>query len=77
MRTAVVIPTFNEAENIGVLVRALPEDVAVLVVDDHEELTACKRLDGNVDRGERHQIRPPASVNRSFGNRSAAMSPAT
>ncbi|HJN76579.1 MAG TPA: polyprenol monophosphomannose synthase [Myxococcota bacterium] len=35
MRTAVVIPTFNEAENIGVLVRALPEDVAVLVVDDN------------------------------------------
>lgn len=34
MRPAVVVPTFNEAENIGLLLRALPQDLDVLVVDD-------------------------------------------
>jgi len=34
MKSCVIIPTFNEAENIAELKRRLPNDVEVLVVDD-------------------------------------------
>ena len=35
MRAVVVVPTYDEAENIGLLLRALSEDLDVLVVDDN------------------------------------------
>jgi len=61
MRALVVVPTFNEAENIGLLIRALPADFDVLVVDDGSP-DGTAGVAKQLDRGGVHVLERPAKA---------------